>query len=122
MDWRECSSFYILVMNDIGLYLDTTYCNPRYTFPEQSVPIDFVAKSVLDELEHERKTVVLVGTYQIGKERILKGIADHCHCKIFVDRQKYVCCLCIFLFIRPLPFFRYLEFGFCEEGDDISRL
>lgn len=54
------------------LFLDTTYCNQRYSFPPQEDSISYVAS----EVEHAFKQctshpLVVVCTYGIGKERIL---------------------------------------------------
>ena len=51
------------------IYLDTTYCAPKYTFAEQSEVLDMVAEITKRELEEEPTTCFVVGTYQIGKEK-----------------------------------------------------
>ncbi|KAI0035352.1 DRMBL-domain-containing protein [Vararia minispora EC-137] len=104
------------------VYLDTTYLNPRYTFPSQSQTIsacaDLAKKLVTGEhvaftggekgmlhtmekwfpadakIETDRATskasnmLVVVGTYSIGKERIVKAIAQALNTKVYCDSRK----------------------------------
>ncbi|TXT07403.1 hypothetical protein VHUM_03123 [Vanrija humicola] len=96
------------------VYLDTTYLNPQYCFPPQPLVIEACAalakKLVLGERsvammegwlvkkeangdvkpvsERHSKVLVLIGTYNIGKERIVKGIARALGSKIYCDQRK----------------------------------
>ncbi|XP_006461805.1 hypothetical protein AGABI2DRAFT_185905 [Agaricus bisporus var. bisporus H97] len=95
------------------VYLDTTYLNPRYTFPPQPLVISACAelsrrilagepttvnktmKSWLPSLPSLKPTagtkgriLVVVGTYSIGKERIVKAIAKALDSKIYCDARK----------------------------------
>jgi DNA cross-link repair 1A protein len=69
------------------LYLDTTYCNPRYSFPPQEDMVVLVAKTVRQFWDNP-STLFLVGTYKIGKERVLIEIARVLQCKIYAPQQK----------------------------------
>eukprot|EP00299_Pterocystis_sp_00344_P015248 c7602_g1_i4.p1 GENE.c7602_g1_i4~~c7602_g1_i4.p1 ORF type:complete len:557 (+),score=155.38 c7602_g1_i4:921-2591(+) len=46
------------------LFLDTTYCDPRYAFPPQNEMIDLIVNRVREELKIGR-TLVLIGSYQL---------------------------------------------------------
>uniref|UniRef100_A0A914UNY2 DNA repair metallo-beta-lactamase domain-containing protein n=1 Tax=Plectus sambesii TaxID=2011161 RepID=A0A914UNY2_9BILA len=70
------------------LFLDTTYMNPRYVFPPQKAVIDEVCRFVKTELERYPKTLVVCGTYMIGKERVVQAIAETMGSKIAVNRPK----------------------------------
>ncbi|KAI7825144.1 beta-lactamase-like protein, partial [Gamsiella multidivaricata] len=95
------------------LYLDTTYSNPRYTFPSQELVIRETANLVCRELGinndaaitaptsqsikakqrwqepmDRSKVVICVGTYLIGKERVFKAIAKAIKSKVFVQHSK----------------------------------
>ena len=76
------------------LYLDTTYCNPKYVFPTQQESIDYVTDAIGAELESRKvkeegsKPLFLISTYSIGKEKILKAVAKRFQCKIFVSGHK----------------------------------
>ncbi|KAF9054484.1 DNA repair metallo-beta-lactamase-domain-containing protein [Panaeolus papilionaceus] len=97
------------------VYLDTTYLDPRYTFPPQPLVIDACAElarrvvrnqptsdkstTMISWLlpdtkgkEKERppgKALVVVGsTYSIGKERIVKAIARSLNSKVYCDSRK----------------------------------
>ncbi|KZT51302.1 DRMBL-domain-containing protein [Calocera cornea HHB12733] len=74
------------------LYLDTTYLNPKYCFPPQPQVIDACAalarRVVLGKPAGKGKTLVAIGTYSIGKERIVKAIAQALGSKIYCDARK----------------------------------
>ncbi|KAH9964754.1 DRMBL-domain-containing protein [Russula compacta] len=99
------------------IYLDTTYLNPRYLFPAQAQVISAcaeLAKRLVSgqglvseddkgsvsswitfapkpEAKSDSKlpnTLVVVGTYSIGKERIVKAIAKALDTKIYCDSRK----------------------------------
>jgi len=75
------------------VYLDTTYAHPENIFPHQKLARDFISNVVemrmkLDK-EHLTKSLFVVGTYTIGKERILRDIASRNHCKVFVKKKKH---------------------------------
>ncbi|XP_068303185.1 DNA ligase 6 isoform X1 [Pyrus communis] len=75
-----------------AVFLDTTYCNPKFVFPSQQESVDYIA-SVIErvggECKSEMKNVLfLVATYVIGKEKILLEIAHRCNRKVHVDARK----------------------------------
>lgn len=70
------------------LYLDTTYCDPSYTFPPQQEVIDFAVSLVHKKLKENQKTLIVCGSYTIGKERIFVAIANALNTKICVTREK----------------------------------
>ncbi|RKP19744.1 ARM repeat-containing protein [Rozella allomycis CSF55] len=51
------------------VFLDTTYCDPNYSFPDQKVIIKETSNAI-KEYTSGKKVLVVVGTYKIGKERI----------------------------------------------------
>jgi len=100
------------------IYLDTTYLNPRYLFPSQAQVISacaelakrlvsgqslaseddrgsvsnwvtFASKTEANKSDSKLiNTLIVVGTYSIGKERIVKAIAKALHTKIYCDSRK----------------------------------
>ncbi|XP_033756981.1 LOW QUALITY PROTEIN: DNA cross-link repair 1A protein-like [Pecten maximus] len=70
------------------LYLDTTYCDPSHTFPPQQDVIDFAVSTVHKKLKENMKTLIICGSYTIGKERIFTAIAKALNSKICVTREK----------------------------------
>ncbi|KAI5834154.1 DRMBL-domain-containing protein [Schizophyllum commune Tattone D] len=93
------------------VYLDTTYLDPKYTFPPQPQVIEAcaeLARRIVNGLPTGTETtmidgwvstkekaasssdriLVLVGTYSIGKERIAKAIAHALNSKIYCDARK----------------------------------
>ncbi|KAH6759956.1 DNA LIGASE 6 [Perilla frutescens var. frutescens] len=76
-----------------AVFLDTTYCNPKFVFPSQEESIDYIV-GVIERLSVENAGVTannvlfLVATYVIGKERILMDISRRCKRKIHVSGRK----------------------------------
>lgn len=96
-DFRFCSSMNSdpLLREFVGsdtVFLDTTYCNPKFVFPLQEESIDYIVR-VIEEVGGEydgstRNVLFLVATYVIGKEKILLEIARRCLRKVHVDARK----------------------------------
>ncbi|ETK75504.1 hypothetical protein F441_18247 [Phytophthora nicotianae CJ01A1] len=70
-----------------GVYLDTTYCDPKYTFPTQQVAIDH-ALELVDKHIKQEKVLYLFGSYTIGKERLFMEIARKFQKKVCVSKAK----------------------------------
>ncbi|KAF8916214.1 DNA repair metallo-beta-lactamase-domain-containing protein [Mucidula mucida] len=96
------------------VYLDTTYLDPKYTFPPQPLVISACAElarriaigapikdnsstmttwlnSAPQDVKGKRKTeriLMVVGTYSIGKERIVKAMAQALGTKVYCDSRK----------------------------------
>ncbi|XP_057487838.1 DNA ligase 6 isoform X2 [Actinidia eriantha] len=96
-DFRYCDSMKLepVLSEFVGcdaVFLDTTYCNPKFVFPSQEESIDYIV-SVIERVgvENEgctKSVLFLVATYVIGKERILLEISRKCNRKIHVDARK----------------------------------
>ncbi|KAL6223528.1 hypothetical protein ACLB2K_006913 [Fragaria x ananassa] len=73
-----------------AVFLDTTYCNPKFVFPSQQESVDYVCRVIqMETVVGQPKTVLfLVATYVIGKEKILLEIARRCNRKVHVDARK----------------------------------
>ncbi|KAG9449033.1 hypothetical protein H6P81_008998 [Aristolochia fimbriata] len=96
-DFRYCDSMKLqpALRQFVGcdaVFLDTTYCNPKFVFPSQDESIDYIVNTISKtKAENESlKTPVLflVATYVVGKERILLEISRRCNCLIHVDDKK----------------------------------
>lgn len=85
------------VMNEFAgcdaVFLDTTYCNPKFLFPLQEESVEYVV-SVINRVGGElneglqKRVLFLVATYVIGKEKILIEIFKKCGRKVCVDSRK----------------------------------
>lgn len=71
------------------VYLDTTYCDPKYTFPPQCDVVDFVVETTRKYLEENNKTLLVCGTYSVGKEKVFKAVAENQNLEIGVTKAKY---------------------------------
>jgi DNA cross-link repair 1A protein len=71
----------------VDLILDTTYCDPQYTFPTQAEALNFAVDAVKAEAFNP-KTLFLFGSYTIGKERLYLQAAKVLGCKIYVSATK----------------------------------
>jgi len=70
------------------IYLDTTYCRPEYNFPSQADVVEASVALVTEHLEANPNTLVLVGAYTIGKERIFKAIAEALDSKLWAENRR----------------------------------
>ncbi|XP_047466068.1 DNA cross-link repair 1A protein [Mugil cephalus] len=77
------------------LYLDTTYCSPEYTFPRQQEVINFAASTAFELVTLSPRTLVVCGSYSVGKEKVFLALADVLGSKVCLSRDKYntMCCL-----------------------------
>ena len=88
--WKELS-----IPNFSAIYLDTTYCDPKYSFPSQNQVIGDCCKLVERlVLKSDKRTfspikrVILVGSYLVGKEKVALAISKLLDCKIFCSARK----------------------------------
>jgi len=70
------------------LYLDTTYCDAKYTFPPQAAVVRAVVRECC-RLAHDPHVLFLFGSYTIGKERLFMAVAEALGERIFVTPPKW---------------------------------
>ncbi|KAL8127395.1 hypothetical protein AgCh_014347 [Apium graveolens] len=92
------------------LYLDTTYCNPKYRFPLKEEVLNFVVKVTKNILKKKPKTLIIVGAYSIGKESVYLAISKALMVKIHADSSRR----------RILQSFGWPEISgsLCTDGND----
>ncbi|XP_047110862.1 DNA cross-link repair 1A protein-like [Schistocerca piceifrons] len=78
------------------LFLDTTYCDPKYDFPSQEEVIAKAIEITTVTLQRCPKTLVVCGTYLIGKEKVFLGISKAIGAKLWArpDKRGVLKCLC----------------------------
>ncbi|KAI4348406.1 hypothetical protein L6164_009133 [Bauhinia variegata] len=70
------------------LYLDTTYCNPKYKFPSKEDVLNYVVKITKNHLNMQPRTLVVVGAYSIGKECVYLAISKALGVKIHANASR----------------------------------
>ncbi|KAF9816618.1 hypothetical protein SFRURICE_019482 [Spodoptera frugiperda] len=77
------------------IYLDTTYCNPRYDFPTQEQSLEMALyilrqkKVALEKVGKKFSSVLIVcGTYTIGKEKFFLGMSRRVGCSVWACPEK----------------------------------
>lgn len=77
------------------LYLDTTYCSPEYTFPTQQEVINLAANTAFRCVTLNPRTLVVCGSYSVGKEKVFLALAEVLGSKVCLSRDKFntMCCL-----------------------------
>lgn len=70
------------------LFLDTTYCSPEHDFPEQADAVSFVVSKTLEALRENPSTLIISGTYTIGKEKVFLAISETIGSKVYMNSEK----------------------------------
>ncbi|KAM6442906.1 DNA cross-link repair 1A protein isoform 7-T8 [Liasis olivaceus] len=88
---REC------IINGIKVVLldANQYCSPEYTFPSQQEVIQFAVSTAFERVTVNPRTLVVCGTYSIGKEKVFLGIAEVLGSKASMSREKYKILQCL---------------------------
>lgn len=60
----------------------SSYCSPEYTFPRQQEVIRFAASSAFELVTLNPRTLVVCGSYSVGKEKVFLG-----ELKLFIPRR-----------------------------------
>ena len=75
------------------IYLDTTYCDPKYTLPTQqeaiAAAVEYAVAQVAEAKRKGQRLLLLFGAYTIGKERIYLAVAKALGMKVYVDSRRY---------------------------------
>ncbi|KAM7277266.1 hypothetical protein ACFE04_019132 [Oxalis oulophora] len=86
---RKMQTYPLLLNHRVNvLYLDTTYCNPKYWFPSKEDVLNFVVTVTTNHLRKQPKTLVVVGAYSIGKECVYLAISKALGVKIYANAAR----------------------------------
>lgn len=64
------------------------YCKPQYTFPTQQEVIEFAVGKCCEATHRFPGTVIVSGTYKVGKERLYLALAEALGSRICVTKEK----------------------------------
>ena len=78
---------------NLTVYLDTTYCDPQYSFPPQDDVLDAITAAVIDECR-VGNPLFAFGSYGIGKEKCFMVAAEQLDSRIFVNKTKLKSIFC----------------------------
>ena len=94
------------------VYLDTTYCDPSHTFPSQKTVLELISElsrkvdrgsspqsimngntlqnffKVVNPIQNTSKTLFVVGSYLIGKEKVFMAVANAVTGKVYTNPRK----------------------------------
>eukprot|EP00941_MAST-03F_sp_MAST-3F-sp1_P000239 g239.t1 len=88
------------------LFLDTTYWNPKFSIPDQAETISQVVSASRDWFnQYGDKALVLIESYNIGKEKILLALAQELDMKIYAPPKKLERLLPCVIEPKLLPYF-----------------
>ncbi|XRB16358.1 DNA cross-link repair 1A protein [Pseudoscourfieldia marina] len=76
--------------------LDTTYAEPKHTFAPQRELVEYVVSAVQMETFRSQSTLFLFGTYALGKERVVREVAQRLGRKVCVTNDKKLVWDCVF--------------------------
>ncbi len=102
------------------LFLDTTFNDPRFDFPEQSRVIENATELVRDVLRTYRNPLVLFGSYSIGKEKLFVAVAKALGEKLYASAEKQrllrACCPDMSVFVSDREKARLHVTGLGKSG------
>jgi hypothetical protein len=81
------------INRSLSVYLDTTYCDPKYCFPPQNEILDLVVKTTQNEMR-TGKPLLVFGAYGIGKEKVFMATADALGCKVYCEKSRRQMMMC----------------------------
>ena len=91
-DFRADHSFFEyqqLICKPIDtIFLDTTYCDPKYDFLPQKQILETIVSISSDYYKKNPKLLIVCGSYSIGKENVFISIATALNLKVWTDSHK----------------------------------
>lgn len=69
-------------------FLDTTFCDKTKTFPPQKEVLDNAVSVCRYALEQNPRTLIVCGSYCIGKEKVFLAVAEALNLKVWCSRSK----------------------------------
>lgn len=66
-----------------------SYCSPEYAFPTQQEVINFAANTAFELVTLNPRTLVVCGSYSVGKEKVFLGQCFEILCSVFLSECQY---------------------------------
>lgn len=76
-------------------FLDTTFCDATKTFPDQKKVLEDTVSVCRYALERTPRTLIVCGSYCIGKERVFMAVAEALNLKVWTSKAKRALFACI---------------------------
>lgn len=76
-------------------FLDTTFCDATKTFPSQSEVLENTVSVCRYALEQNPRTLIVCGSYCIGKEKVFLAVAEALNLKVWCNKSKRAYFNCI---------------------------
>lgn len=70
------------------VHLDTTYCDKKWTFPDQEVVLEKMREIAREEMKREPRTLFLCGSYSVGKERAIRAVCQGAQSRASVTARR----------------------------------
>jgi DNA cross-link repair 1A protein len=82
------SSQYLISSPIDLIFLDTTYCDPKYDFPPQKQTLDLIVSISCEAVQKNPKLLIVCGSYSIGKENVFISIAKALNLNVWTNYNK----------------------------------
>lgn len=77
------------------IFLDTTYAHPKHKFMTQLESISIITEQAIAFFNENPEGLILLGAYNIGKERVICGLQDSLNMNVYMEDKKLKLMKCL---------------------------